>query len=339
MSSQSGITPSADVVAAAHAFVSSKDRAIVLSINAQSLTVDITNTISGTADLNKDLDSIISDQLNDIDCYYILLKYDDNQKVAFISYVPDNAIVKHKMLYASTKNTLLRSLGNGISLQPILFINSSGELTSDGWKKIIQNLNSDIPLTKSEISLKNVREKEFNQSFKNHPTRKLVSDSTPNLLFKLDDELDSILSSGNNNLNNLLSLKISNECLILAKLSSNMTLGSLIPELSKFENSPSFHLYTNEESLNFFLLVCPSGSKVRDRMVYASNKQGLLNYLKSNGWGFEKIIEIGDPNELELSELKREKVTSIDDETKSIPNPATSNNSLKFAKPKGPRRR
>lgn len=345
MSSQSGIVPSDALVASFHAFTTSNDRAILLSIDPKTLSLDISKTISGTSNLNADLDSISEDVLDDVTCYYIVLKYkDDKSKFSFISYVPDNAIVKSKMLYASTKNTLLRSLGNDVVFDPILFINSKDELSSVGWEKIMKSLNDDVPLTESEMTLKNVKENELflkssntKNGLTNHPGRQLVSDSSASLLFKLDDELESLILAGNNSSNNLLSLEISNESLRLSKLSSDMTLNVLVDKLEELSTSnihPLYHIFTNSHNLNYFLLTCPSGSKVRDRMLYASNKQGLLTHLNSNGWKFEKVIEIGDPNELEISELKVNNNDS--DDNSSTP---STNGSLRFAKPKGPKRR
>lgn len=332
MSSQSGIVPSDEVIIKFHDFISSGNRALVLTINPQLLTVSIDKSIPGSSNLNADLDGLISnDVCNDTDCLYLILNYGHNTKYAFISYVPDNAIVKSKMLYASTKNTLLRSLG-GEYFNPILFINSPEELNSSGWAKIINSNETDVPLTESEMNLKSVKESELASSASSSlgvASGKLVNDSNTTLLFQIDPELESLLSSSSTiPLGSLISLEISNEILKLIKKASDVSASNLIKSISSIQG-PAYHLYVSDGGLKFFILTCPSGSKVRDRMLYAANKQGLLNHLKSNNWDFSKVIEAGDADEIELSEFATDSNSSA----------STNSNRLKFAKPKGPRRR
>lgn len=331
MSSQSGIVPSEEVVVKVHEFVSSHKRALLLAIDASSLSVDIGETVSGTSDLDTDLDKIASELLTDVDCRYIILRYDE-KKFAFISYVPDNATVRYKMLYASSKNTLLRSLG-GELFDPILFVNSADELTADGWRKIVRSMNVEVPLTESELNLKDVKEKElYLNSSKSSNTAKLVSDSSSALLFEIDPELESLLSSDTTARSTLLSLEISQEVLKLINKSEGVAVSSLV-ELVRPITGPSYHLYTSDTGAQFFILTCPSGSKVRERMLYAANKQGLLNHLKGKGWDFAKVIEAGDADEIELTELQSTTEQAVPETT------SAGSGRLRFAKPKGPRRR
>ena len=319
-----------------HEFVASGSRALSLMIDASSLSVDIGAMVEGTGDLDADLDSIALQQLSDVDCQYLLLRC-GNGKVAFISYVPDNASVRYKMLYASSKNTLLRSLG-GELFDPILFVNSADELTAAGWKKIVHSMSGEVPLTESEQNLRDVREKELylNSSKASH-TGHLVSDSSNALLFQIDPTLEPLLSVGSASPASLVSLEISQEVLKLVNSADGVAVDDLVDRVRPIAG-PSYHLYTADTGARFFILTCPSGSKVRERMLYAANKQGLLNYLKSNGWEFAKVIEAGDPDEIELSELR----TAAGDESgAAAPETAAPSSAgrLRFAKPKGPRRR
>lgn len=66
-------------------------------------------------------------------------------------------------------------------------------------------------------------------------------------------------------------------------------------------------------------------------MLYASNKTGFIKHLREeDGLDIFKVLEIGDPDELELSELDQ----GLDE---SSNRPATSQ--MKFGKPRGPGRR
>ncbi|TID19856.1 hypothetical protein CANINC_003651 [Pichia inconspicua] len=341
MSSQSGIAPSDALVADFHAFTASPQRALILSIDTTALTIGITSIIDATSDLDTDLDNLASNHLTPTECLYIILKHSDTDshsqsevsgKHAFISYVPDNASVKSKLLYASTKNTLLRSLSGGTNFSPILFVNSADELTPQGWHKIVDSLNSSAPLSESEIQLQKVKQGEISTAAISKPAR-LAVDSSTNLLFAIDSKAESTLNSSNFDPFKLITLLInsSNETLELAKELNNIKEEQLVDALTEYTLTPAYHLYKNSDNQTFFILTCPSGSKVRERMLYATNKQGLINHLKQLQWNFSNLIEIGDPNELELS--------SIQSNSKQQNQSENHSSSLKFAKPKGPRRR
>lgn len=333
MSSQSGIIPSEELIAQFHEFVNTGRRCLILSIDPTRLVIDIKEDVPAGSNVNNDLDHISKDLLNETECLYLIMRYDDSErnsggKYAFISYVPDNAAVRYKMLYASTRISLLRALGSGGEVfDPILFINSREELDSDGWSKILTSIKDEAPLTESEINLRDVKENELiinNSTLSN--ARKLVSDSNTALLFQLDSKLEEVLKN-EKTVESLLSLEIDNEVLKLSKASTNIPISALVSALEHISNGPAYHLYVSAANRCFFILTCPSGSKVKDRMVYATNKQGLLTHLKSLGWDFFKVIEIGDASELEIGDLQEaEKVK-------------TESSSLRFAKPKGPRRR
>lgn len=343
MSSQSGITPTEGLVAQFHEFVASPHRALVLSIDPETLTIDITSTVHASADLDTDLSTISSTHLTPTECLYIILKHSNGasgngSQHAFISYVPDNAPVKSKMLYASTKNTLLRSFSGGINFSPILFVNSADELSPEGWRKFVNSLESSAPLTESEIQLQKLKRDELTTAAAaaaaaSKPSR-LAADNNTNILFAIDPETEKALEVSDFTAGKLITLYIDTSCetLKLAKLSENVKENQLVDVLAEYTSSPAYHIYKNSNNETFFILTCPSGSKVRERMLYATNKQGLINHLKQLNWEFTKTIEVGDPHELELSSIQ-----SSNHETVNSSNNHTS--SLRFAKPKGPRRR
>ncbi|CAI4462026.1 AEL_collapsed_G0019630.mRNA.1.CDS.1 [Saccharomyces cerevisiae] len=73
-------------------------------------------------------------------------------------------------------------------------------------------------------------------------------------------------------------------------------------------------------------------------MIYASNKNGFINYLKNDQKiAFSKVVEIGDFVELDKSLLM---ATNKEDSLDHGSNPDLPNKSnLKFNKPKGPLRK
>lgn len=78
----------------------------------------------------------------------------------------------------------------------------------------------------------------------------------------------------------------------------------LATKISGTEPRYSFFRFTheidgNEESSIIFIYTCPSGSKVKERMVYASFKKMVMDTASSEG-GFEvaKKLEASSPSEI-----------------------------------------
>lgn len=96
---------------------------------------------------------------------YILLKLEASAAdgYAAITYVPDSAPVRQKMLFAATRLTLVRELGVE-RFRETLFVTTKAELTADGWAKHQSHVALQAPLTDEERSLAGVREAEDAES-------------------------------------------------------------------------------------------------------------------------------------------------------------------------------
>ncbi|GMG19049.1 unnamed protein product [Ambrosiozyma monospora] len=309
----------------------------------------------------------ITSYLKDTKVTYLIIKKDDTQSKKqssnsgyfFISYVPDPAPVREKMLYASSKNTLLRELGLEY-FTTVLFINDKEELSQQGWMKILDSESATQPLTESEKELAKLKDLELvehsHSSYGGSSKRRgLVSvasgaansssgSSSGLLQFKIDDEkLQSLINSKKLTANELTTIEINpkTESFYLSQTQS-FTTPKQIPSLIPTTN-PNFNIFTlgQGQGTNFFIYSCPSGSKVRDRMQYAANKQGLISIFKEQaGLEFGKVIEVGDSDEIELSLFDESTSTSEKTTTAAATGAAGSSaGNLKFSKPKGPRRR
>lgn len=76
-----------------------------------------------------------------------------------ITYVPDSAPVRQKMLFASTRLTLVRELGIE-RFRETIFATTKAELTAEGFKKHDQHTELAAPLTEEEESLGAVKRAE-----------------------------------------------------------------------------------------------------------------------------------------------------------------------------------
>lgn len=76
-----------------------------------------------------------------------------------VTYVPNSAPVRQKMLFASTRLTLVRELGIE-RFRETIFATEKAELTAEGFKKHDQHTKLAAPLTEEEESLGAVKRAE-----------------------------------------------------------------------------------------------------------------------------------------------------------------------------------
>lgn len=91
--------------------------------------------------------------------YIILRRYDDAPRLTAVSYVPDSAPVRQKMLFASTRLTLVRELGSE-HFRETIFATTPQELNDSGFKKHDAHAKMAAPLTEEEQTLGEVKRAE-----------------------------------------------------------------------------------------------------------------------------------------------------------------------------------
>ena len=409
MSTQSGITISSQLNDAYKNLSANSALIIKISSDSTELIPDqiITgsdNTTSTTKDITI-LEPIFEKLINQISQEfphpsYIVISYNSNQY--FISFIPDIAPIKQKMLYASTKNSLITSLGGNKLIKKFAWTELD-ELTLNYFLKSIdddqgsnikkkeeEELNS--LLTEDEITLQKLNNLSLYSTTNHHHhhhhgfKKKLPSmtnddgsttgsgNADQDILYKftpeLTEQLQSIIensspesSNDNDNKKSLISFNIdtTKELLTLKSIDTQIEINQLIDTLNNHTSSrisPQYILYNYQIGKLAFIYSCPSGSSVKDRMIYASFKNSLINHLnqliKSTNIDdviiIDKNIEVGDLDEIELSQLQESNElihdTNTNGNNNSSSNSLSSNNSslsskngLKFNKPKGPRRR
>ncbi|CDK27852.1 unnamed protein product [Kuraishia capsulata CBS 1993] len=319
MSSQSGITASPELIAAFKDYIDTSSRALIVKIVDEKLLPH--EIIAGSQSLGTDLD-LVRSKLSDSEACYLVVKNEGTNKHTFVSFVPDYAHVKSKMLYASTKNAIIRELGLEF-FEPVVFVNELEEISSAGWKEISDHESSSGPLTASEESLAKVKEQEtISLLSADNRRRELAqhgSEGTLNL--KIASELLSKASSLQKG--DYVNAEILPDESVALRSHGNVTsvsgLANQIPS-----SSPNYSVYKYGDSKVAFILTCPSGSKVRDRMLYAASKSAFMKQLPVE---FERTIEAGDASEIDVGEFEEKLVEE------------TVSNGLRFSKPRGPKRR
>ncbi|SMN17991.1 similar to Saccharomyces cerevisiae YGR080W TWF1 Twinfilin [Maudiozyma saulgeensis] len=324
MSNQSGISANEELLSVIRNTETDGLLIIVAKISQDSTVVEFKDKFEATNDLLQHLDSEPS---------YVLIK--DAKKnpngYDFISFVPDLAPVRAKMLYASTKNTLLRQIGSNVINGQMMF-SEPQEITDFVNSSTTTSSQSGLLSESEKIGMQINEEQRNMRALQGH---KLVSQNngTPNsLTFEVKSGTGSIKSLLDSNNVAMFKINMDNE---KVEVASQTNIASP-NDISLTGEHPSYTIFKNGD-LYYFIYSCPSGSKVKERMLYASNKQGFINHLKENeGISFTKILEIGDAEELETSLISSSTETELKQTEEAS---KTDNSSQKFNRPKGPARR
>lgn len=326
MLAASGIAPSEQLVPAFNAFVANGDACLVVKIDA-----GLTLLVPATS-LPGPLDSATFTQLaaalGDTEPAFVLVN--DHSLYTFVLYVPDEALVRLKMVYASTKLALLKAL-TLIQFANTIFLTEPLELTLSHWQKVMEHAHTDARtlMLESEQQLADIRTQEMQAMYSHQPRQLAQHAPTGVLAFGLSPEVAGAaqtLASGPRFLVLVLEINLTLEEVELANQFTAATAEEVAQVLFTGEPQPRYLLVSTGDSKHTLVYTCPLGSKVKARMLYASNKQGLVSLLKTLGVDVATVVEIGDLEELEVG--------SLGVETSAAP-PTL----LRFNKPKGPRRR
>ncbi|GAA6064515.1 hypothetical protein JCM10212_003119 [Sporobolomyces blumeae] len=165
MAAQSGISPTPELESEWAAFQSSKEQSVLkISIKDERLVPNGSSTAASDMletvfDLFKREEGLAEPS----NPAYFIVKLPSPTSAdsapwpyLFISYVPDAAPVRSKMLYASTRQTLVRSLGDS-KFKDSLFATSKDDLTYDSYVAHTRHTTASAPLTAREQEMAAIR--------------------------------------------------------------------------------------------------------------------------------------------------------------------------------------
>jgi twinfilin-like protein len=234
-------------------------------------------TISSTSSsFSSDLSNLAS-HLTPTQPLYILLRQDapNNNTFVAITYVPNTAPVRQKMLFASTRLTLIRELGLE-SFSEQIFVENAEELSAEGWKKHEKHVAQENPLTEEERNLVDIKNAEATEV--GGTSRRGGGYGSGGLKMQAGEGVAEALSSLQEG--GLVMLKIdSSEIIVLAEAPvSSVSTSDLATHISSSE--PRYSVYKHSysggsgaETAAIFIYTCPTAAKVKDRMVYASSRR------------------------------------------------------------------
>ncbi|KAI6855236.1 actin monomer binding protein-like protein [Hortaea werneckii] len=338
---QSGISATKELQDAFNALVSSTDqRAVLASIDNEQL-VPTTTLAASSASFSDDLHKL-QDHLSQDRAAYVLVKTQDAPDgYVAVTFVPNAAPVRQKMLFASTRLTLVRELGLERFRQQI-FCTEKEELTPEGWAKHDAHVSLEAPLTEEESGLKGVKDAEAAESMGTSGRRGHVSSRVD---IKTGDgvleALRSLKEEGFKGTLVQLKYQLPDEILMLDSSNDGVQPDAVGKTINSAEPRYSFYSVpstSGSEPEIAFIYTCPSGSKIKERMVYSTGKSWTRIVAERDaGIAVAKSLEATEPDELTADEFgSGEKKEEQASEAGAAELKPASNG---FARPKRPGRR
>ncbi|KAI0273714.1 actin depolymerizing protein [Gloeopeniophorella convolvens] len=344
MSATSGIAASPELTAAfADAVASRNVRFLKISIQNETLVIDATLPPSSTLenDLN-DLQPLLDDNIP----AYVLARLDDPPTSWLAAhYVPDTAKVRDKMLYASTRNVVTKTLGATLFVDTI-FATSKQDLTPAGYAAHKRHLAAPKPMSEREKEIANIKAAEREAGgtpYNASGPRQSPFGSGVGLKWSSDVET-AVRSLADATEDSLVTITIdpSTETLVLGEAGTTSVdaLGSKVPS-----SNPSFSFFSwsdaGPERRIVFIYSCPSGSPVKHRMLYSSGSSSVYQSAKSLLPPLllaPRKVETSEPSELSAPFLRTELGQSNEPSRVGTPNSAGLGGAA-FARPRGPPKR
>lgn len=215
------------------------------------------------------------------------------------------------MLFASTRLTLVRELGIERFRQTI-FATDKEELTAEGWQKHEAHENLDAPLTQEESGLKGVKDAEAQESMgtglrRGHVSNKVnvpTGDGVIEALRLLNEEGCK---------GTLVQLKyaLPDETIQLDSSTDNVAPEAVGSTINAEEPRYTFYSHptaTNQDAAGgpmiLFIYTCPSGSKIKERMIYSTGKSFTRIVAERDAEiAVTKSLEASEPSELTVDVL------------------------------------
>jgi twinfilin-like protein len=288
-------------------------RGLIAGIRKEEL-VPIDSIPSSSGDFFNDLPGLAT-RLKDNEAAYIILRRYENSADGYVAvtYVPDTANVRQKMLFASTRLTLVRELGTE-RFRETIFVTTKQELMAAGWQSHDKHTQLKAPLTEEEKTLQQVKDAEAEASMgTSHRASHLSSNSKLTVaegalkalreLPTADDNLVQLVFMLDyliiivHRLTDMQMFDVPTETLELVGTSSVSTEG-LSAALSDSEPRYSFfrlsHIPEGQtQSPIIFIYTCPPSSKIKARMLYAASRRGVVDVATKDG-GLTVAKQVGE---------------------------------------------
>jgi len=230
-------------------------------------------------------------------------------KWLLIFYVPEDSIVREKMVYASSVSALKEGLGSNLFSQSDYSISSPKECTLDAFTLAMRTFSKEEIMTTSENAkqeAKDLSSKEASeakqQAMADIPLS--VADDTMKELHKLKDGKVDLVVLAIDAKTELLHHKASVQKITLEDIAKNNHLPNNEPRYLVYRYAHSFE-DKNQTPIVFFYY-CPDLATPRNKMTYSSMKQNVSKIAEKCGIDITKTVEFTEFGDLTASSIQQE---------------------------------
>eukprot|EP01095_Lingulamoeba_sp_RSL-Kostka_P001699 TRINITY_DN1248_c1_g1_i1.p1 TRINITY_DN1248_c1_g1~~TRINITY_DN1248_c1_g1_i1.p1 ORF type:complete len:384 (+),score=122.74 TRINITY_DN1248_c1_g1_i1:38-1189(+) len=268
-------------------FDAKSKRFLVVRIVNEELILDGSgNLTSSIANDWSNLPSTVGDQ-----ACYVLVRLNSPSDYLTITYVPSGTKIKDKMLYASTKSSLQRSLGFQFFAEE-LHANTASELEYSHWEGSQKPVYAYSKFEEERFSVHKQEDEERSFRVKNQ-NRLSGSGGYHAVTMAFDQTAKDLISQFKSGSGNLVELKINDSKDGINGVGiSTATANNLSSKLTT--NEPRFYLYKHTNQKTLSLYVCPPNSPPKLRMVYSTTKPSVQKQIKTLGVTIDKTKEISE---------------------------------------------
>lgn len=284
MAHQTGIEASPELKTLISTALNGSLRYIKVGIVNEKLVPDGKSAPSGTWE--DDLDSMILPKLDENKPCYIFYRLDErnshqNYLWVFMSYTPDTAQVRDKMLYAATKATVKKAFQSGVVVDDIA-ATSKGELSLEGYRSHQESQKAAPPLSETELALRELQDSEDHVAVGTRSHLHGVS-------FPIDqDALQALKQLGKEISYVRLAVELKKERIYLDTKEESVTADGL-PDMVP-EDHPRYHFFLFKHTFEgdyqesiVFIYSCPGfKSSIKERMLYSSCKEPLISVVEDS---------------------------------------------------------
>jgi len=310
MSTQTGICANSDLAAffagARQEKTKAKYRMIKVEISNEELILGDHREASGTWE--RDWESMVRGSVEADQPCYILFRTDEldgsnGYKWVLISWSPDSASVRFKMLYASTKATLKKDFGSG-HISDDYYANTMEEVTLSGYKRHLASEKAPQPLTRAEEELNEVKASEHRTEISIETKHQTVGGIAFPLTKAAVASVTEFRVRPRESNYVQLAIDIEKEMVNVSRSEKELSiqeLPSVVPT-----NVPRYHLYRYnhhhegaEVSSIVFIYSMPGYEcSIKERMLYSSCRNALVDQIGQLNITIDKKMEVDSGSEL-----------------------------------------
>ncbi|QKX58268.1 uncharacterized protein TRUGW13939_05389 [Talaromyces rugulosus] len=254
---------------------------------------------------------------------FLIIRHSPGTLVA-LTYIPSNAGVRAKTLFAATRSTLARELGSEKFTTTVFATEEEEIVAEQAWRERDLEGNGSPQAGYEREELMDDKERELDavrraEEEARHGTAGrdvgtggtlgrvsgYATGGSVDMPMPVDEDIKSSLRSIQDGQLVQLSIDVRSETVKLASADSSVAPSAVASKLSDSSPRYSFYHYPGSDVV-VFIYTCPSSSSIKEKMLYASTRRMAIRLGELEGIKVDKKIEGSSPDEITESRLQEE---------------------------------